>query len=75
MVGGVRLEQIGGFWHFPEIGHKGRGADLVVGIRRWAWPAPGQAAQVKEAMNHLGKGSEWSDISPPSHSQVPGPSF
>lgn len=59
MVGGAGLEQKGGFWHFPEIGHKGRGADLVVGIRRRAWPAPGWAAQVKEAMNDPGKGSEW----------------
>ena len=32
---------------------------MVVGIRRWAWPAPGWAAQVKEAMNDPGKGSEW----------------
>ena len=57
-VGGAGLEQKGRFWHFPEIGHKGRGAGLVVGMRRRAWPAPGWAAQVKEAMNDLGKGSE-----------------
>ena len=58
-VGGAGLEQKGRFWHFPEIGHKGRGAGLVVGRRRRAWPAPGWAAQVKEAMNDPGKGSEW----------------
>ena len=32
-VGGAGLEQKGRFWHFPEIGHKGRGAGLVVGMR------------------------------------------
>ena len=58
-VGGAGLEQKGRFWHFPEIGHKGRGAGLVVGMRRRAWPAAGWAAQVKEAVNDPGKGSEW----------------